>query len=104
MVLIFSFINILFFNFFIFFIGIIGLLITRRNMIIILVCLEIILLAGILNFILFSIYLDDLLGQIFSFMILSVAAAESSLGLALLVLHYRHKSIVSIDSLSMLKG
>lgn len=104
MLLTFSFLNLLFLNFFIFFIGTAGLFVTRRNIIIILVCLEIILLAGTLNFVLFSIYLDDLIGQIFSFIVLTVAAAESSLGLALLVLHYRHKAIISVDSLSFLKG
>lgn len=104
MLLTFSFFNLLIFNFCIFLIGSFGLFVTRRNMIVILVCLEIILLAGTLNFILFSIYLDDLIGQIFSFLILTVAAAESSLGLALLVLHYRHKAIISIDGLSFLKG
>lgn len=92
------------FNFFLFFVGIFGLFATRRNMIVILMSIEIILLSATLNYTLFSVYLDDIVGQIFSFFILTVAAAESALGLALLVLHYRHKSVISVDTLSYLKG
>jgi NADH-quinone oxidoreductase subunit K len=73
-------------------------------MIIVLVCIELILLAGTFNFVLFSVYLDDLVGQIFSFFVLTVAASESAIGLALLVLHYRHKAIISVDGISYLKG
>jgi NADH-quinone oxidoreductase subunit K len=50
------------------------------------------------------VYVDDILGQLFSLFILTVAAAESAIGLALIVIHYRHKSIISIDSISFLKG
>jgi NADH-quinone oxidoreductase subunit K len=91
-------------NFFLFFIGIFGLFATRRNMIVILMSIEIILLSATLNYTFFSIYLDDVVGQIFSFFILTVAASESALGLALLVLHYRHKAVISVDTLSFLKG
>jgi NADH-quinone oxidoreductase subunit K len=99
-----SILNFIFFHFFIFLIGIFGLFATRRNMIIVLVCIELILLVGTLNFILFSAYLDDLVGQIFSFFILTIAASESAIGLALLVLHYRHKAVISVDAISYLKG
>jgi NADH-quinone oxidoreductase subunit K len=91
-------------NFFLFFIGIFGLFATRRNMIVIFMSIEIILLSATLNYTFFSVYLDDIVGQIFSFFILTVAASESALGLALLVLHYRHKAVISVDTLSFLKG
>src|SRR5690242_10900440 len=92
------------FNLFLFFIGIFGLFATRRNMIVVLVSIEIILLSATLNYVFSSLYLDDIIGQVFSFFILTVAASESALGLALLVLHYRHKAVISIDTLSYLKG
>jgi NADH-quinone oxidoreductase subunit K len=91
-------------NFLVFCTGLFGLFATRRNMIIILMSLEIVLLSTTNNFALFACYIDDIAGQVFSFFILTVAAAESSLGLALLVLHYRHKAVISVDTLSYLKG
>jgi NADH-quinone oxidoreductase subunit K len=98
-------INLLFsFGVFLFCIGIFGLFAVRKNMIIVLMAIEIILLAATSNFIFFSLYLDDIVGQIFSMMILTVAAAESAVGLALIVLHYRHRSVISIDAISFLKG
>jgi NADH-quinone oxidoreductase subunit K len=66
--------------------------------------IEIMLLAVNLNFIFFSIYLDDLIGQLFSLYILTVAAAESAIGLAILVVYYRLRGIISIDNISLLKG
>ncbi len=99
-----SIFNFFFFHLLLFCIGVFGLFATRRNMIIVLVCIELILLAGTFNFVLFSVYLDDLVGQIFSFFVLTIAASESAIGLALLVLHYRHKAIISVDGISYLKG
>lgn len=96
--------NFFFFHLLLLSIGIFGLFATRRNMIIVLVCIELILLVGTLNFVLFSAYLDDLIGQLFAFFVLTVAASESAIGLALLVLHYRHKAIISVDAISYLKG
>jgi NADH-quinone oxidoreductase subunit K len=100
----FNFQQVIFLNIVVFFTGIFGLFATRRNMIVILMAIEIILLSTTLNFSFFSIYLDDIVGQVFSFLILTVAASESALGLALLVLHYRHKAVISVDTLSYLKG
>lgn len=87
-----------------FLLGIFGLLATRKNMIIVLMCIEIMLLSSTYIFVFSSLYLDDIVGEFFSMIILTVAAAESAVGLALVVLHYRHKSIISIDSVSYLKG
>lgn len=90
--------------FFIFLLGIGGLFSTRRNLIIIFVCIELILLSAFLNFAFFGVYLDDLLGILFSLVILGLAAAESAIGLALVVVNYRHKAIVSVDLFSVLKS
>ena len=66
--------------------------------------IELSLLSINFNFILFSIYLDDIIGQIFTLLILTVAAAESSIGLAILVMYYRRKGLISINVLSYIKG
>ena len=88
----------------IFFIGVIGIFITRRNIIIIIMSIELMLLAVNLLFIFLSIYLDDIIGQIFSLYILTIAAAESSIGLALIVIYYRLRGTISVDYISSLKG
>lgn len=77
---------------------------TRKNFIIILMSIEMMLLSINLNFIFFSIYLDDLIGQLFALYILTVAAAESAIGLAILVVYYRLRGIIAIDNISTLKG
>lgn len=66
--------------------------------------IEIMLLAINLNFIFFSVYLDDLMGQVFALYIITVAAAESAIGLAILVVYYRLRGIIAIDNISTLKG
>lgn len=99
-----SFLFLFIVNFLVFIFGIGGLFATRRNLIIIFVCIELILLSAFLNFSFFSVYVDDLLGVLFSLFILGLAAAESSIGLALLVVNYRHKAIVSVDLFSILKS
>ena len=66
--------------------------------------MELLLLSVNFNFIIFSIYLDDIIGQIFTLLILTVAAAESSIGLAILVMYYRRKGIISINILNYIKG
>lgn len=91
-------------NFFLFLIGIIGLIFNRRNILIILMCVELILLSINMNFILFSVYFDDLSGQIFSFFILTVAAAESSIGLAIIIAYYRIRGSIQILQTIALKG
>jgi NADH-quinone oxidoreductase subunit K len=87
-----------------FLISIFGLFATRKNMIIVLMSIELMLLSSTYSFVFLSIYLDDIGGQLFALMILTVAAAESAIGLALVVLHYRHKAVISIDTISYLKG
>lgn len=72
-----------------FIIGISGILLSRKNTILIIMCLELLLLSCNLNYILFSIYLDDIIGQIFALLILSVGASESAIGLALIITYYR---------------
>jgi NADH-quinone oxidoreductase subunit K len=100
----FAFASVFIVNFLIFFTSLGGLFGTRRNLIIVFICIELILLASFLNFIYIAIYIDDLQGHVFSLVILGLAAAESATGLALLVASYRHKAIVSIDLFSILKS
>lgn len=87
-----------------FLIGIFGIFLVKKNIIIILMSIELMLLAININFIIFSIYLNDLTGQIFSLFILTVAAAESAIGLAILVVYYRIKGIISINFINSIKG
>ncbi len=91
-------------NIVVFLIGLIGLIINRRNILIILMCIELALLGLNLNFILFSIYFDDIYGQLFSLFILTVAAAESALGLAIIIIYYRLRGSILIDQLPVLKS
>jgi NADH-quinone oxidoreductase subunit K len=84
--------------------GGIGIFLFRKHLINILIALELILLSINLNFIIFSCYLDDILGQIYCLIVLTVAAAESSIGLALLIIYYRLRGGISIDLINLLKG
>jgi len=88
----------------IFVIGACGVLVVRRNLITLLMSLELLLLAVNLNFIIFSLYLDDIVGQLFALMILTVAAGETAIGLAIIVNYYRVSGDVSVESLTNLKG
>ena len=81
-----------------------GIIINRKNMITLLMCLELLLLAVNMNFIAFSRYLNNLDGQIFVFFILTVAAAETAIGLAIIVVLYRHHKTVDVEQLNLLKG
>lgn len=87
-----------------FLIGILGLFLTKKNAIMILICLELLILAVNINFIVGSIFLDDLLGIVYSLINLTSAASESALGLALLILFYRIKGGISLDLISFLKA
>lgn len=87
-----------------FLIGVLGIIINRTNLIIMLMSIEIMLLAINISFITYSIFLDDLLGQIFAFFILTVAAAESAIGLAIIVVYFRVKSTISVESISLIKN
>lgn len=84
--------------------SVIGIFLNRRNLIVLLMAIELMLLAVNMNFVAFSYYLGDMHGQIFVFFILTVAAAESAIGLAILVLLFRNKSSISVDELQSLKG
>ncbi|MCX7241304.1 MAG: NADH-quinone oxidoreductase subunit NuoK [Burkholderiales bacterium] len=84
--------------------SLIGIFLNRRNLIVLLMAIELMLLAVNTNFIAFSHYLNDMHGQIFVFFILTVAAAESAIGLAILVLLFRNKSNINVDELNSLKG
>jgi NADH-quinone oxidoreductase subunit K len=91
-------------NILLFFTGIFGILKNKRNILIILMCIELVLLSVNLNFITLSLYLDDIYGQIFSLFILTIAAAESAIGLAILILYYRIRNDISINQIAILKG
>ena len=86
-----------------FIIGILGLVLNRKNILIIIISIEIALLAVNLNFIVFSVYLDDILGQLFVLFILTVAAAESAIGLAILIAYYRVKGNINIEKAKTVK-
>ena len=88
----------------IFVIGVFGIFLNRRNLIVILMSIELILLSVNINFVAFSAFLNDLSGQIFTMFILTVAAAEAAIGLAILVVFFRSKGSIGVDDLSNLKG
>ena len=81
-----------------------GIFLNRKNVIILLMCIELMLLAVNLNFIAFSHYLGDIAGQVFVFFILTVAAAESAIGLAILVVLFRNRNTINVDDLDTMKG
>lgn len=85
-------------------IGIVGIFLNRKNLIVLLMAIELILLAVNINFVAFSHYLNDASGQLFVFFILTVAAAESGIGLAILVVLFRNLSTINVDDLDSLKG
>ncbi len=85
-------------------ISVAGIFLNRKNVLILLMCLELMLLAVNLNFIAFSHYLGDLSGQIFVFFILTVAAAEAAIGLAILVVLFRNRRTINIQELDSMKG
>ena len=88
----------------IFVIGIIGIFLNRKNIIIILMAIELILLAVNINLVSFSIYLNDLTGQVFTMFVLTVAAAEAAVGLAIIVIYYKNKGSIHVEQISSLKG
>ena len=88
----------------IFTVGIIGIFLNRKNVIIILMSIELILLSVNINLVSFSIYLQDLVGQVFTMFILTVAAAEASVGLAIIVIYYKNKGTINVEQISSLKG
>ena len=99
-----DFVNYLLASISIFLLGIYGIFLNRKNVIIMLMSLELMLLAINLNFVLFSVYLDDIIGQIFALLILTVAGAESAIGLALLVVYYRIRGTIDVEFINIIKS
>ena len=84
--------------------GIFGIFLNRKNVIVILMSVELILLAVNLNFVAFSAWLDDLTGQVFAMFVLTVAAAEAAIGLAIVVIYFRNRGSIEVEGISTLKG
>ncbi|MCW2309302.1 NADH-quinone oxidoreductase subunit NuoK [Rhodobium gokarnense] len=85
-------------------IGVFGIFLNRKNVIVILMSVELVLLAVNINFVAFSAFLGDLVGQIFVLLILTVAAAEAAIGLAILVVFYRNRGSIAVEDINMMKG
>ena len=85
-------------------IGILGIFLNRKNIIVILMSIELILLAVNINFVAFSSYLGDLVGQVFALFVLTVAAAEAAIGLAILVVYFRNRHSIEVDDINVMKG
>ena len=88
----------------IFLLGVLGLVLNKRNLLIILMAIELMLVGLNLNFIFFSVHLDDLIGQVFSLYVLTVAAAEAAIGLAIIVIFYRNKGSIRVEDIHEMKG
>jgi len=85
-------------------IGVLGIFINRKNVIVILMSVELILLAVNINFVAFSTYLHDITGQVFTLFVLTVAAAEAAIGLAILVVFYRNRGSIAVEDINLMKG
>ena len=85
-------------------IGVVGIFLNRKNIIIILMSVELILLAVNINFVAFSTYLGDLVGQVFALFVLTVAAAEAAIGLAILVVYFRNRGTIAVEDVNLMKG
>ena len=85
-------------------IGVFGIFVNRKNVIIILMSIELILLAVNINFVAFSSYLGDLVGQVFTMFVLTVAAAEAAIGLAILVVFFRNRGTIDVEDVNVMKG
>ena len=84
--------------------GVLGIFINRKNVIIILMSVELILLAVNINFVAFSSFLNDIVGQVFALLVLTVAAAEAAIGLAILVVYFRNRGTIAVEDINMMKG
>ena len=84
--------------------GIFGIFLNRKNVIIILMSIELMLLAVNINLVAFSVHLNDLVGQVFAMFVLTVAAAESAIGLAILVVYFRNRGSIGVEDVNMMKG
>jgi NADH-quinone oxidoreductase subunit K len=85
-------------------VGVLGIFLNRKNIIIILMSVELILLAVNINFVAFSTYLGDLVGQVFALFVLTVAAAEAAIGLAILVVYFRNRGTIAVEDVNLMKG
>jgi NADH-quinone oxidoreductase subunit K len=84
--------------------GIVGIFLNRRNVIVILMSIELMLLAVNINFVAFSAFLHDLTGQVFALFVLTVAAAEAAIGLAILVVYFRNRGTIAVEDINLMKG
>ncbi len=84
--------------------GVVGIIVNRKNIIVILMSVELILLSVNINLVAFSAYLGDLTGQVFALFILTVAAAEAAIGLAILVTYFRNRGTIAVEDVNMMKG
>jgi len=84
--------------------GIFGIFLNRKNVIIILMSVELMLLAVNINFVAFSAFLHDLVGQVFAMFVLTVAAAEAAIGLAILVVYFRNRGTIAVEDINLMKG
>jgi NADH-quinone oxidoreductase subunit K len=84
--------------------GIFGIFLNRKNVIIILMSIELMLLAVNINFVAFSVVLNDLVGQVFAMFVLTVAAAEAAIGLAILVVYFRNRGSIRVEDINMMRG
>ena len=89
---------------FLFVLGVLGIFINRKNVIVILMSIELILLAVNINLVAFSAFLGDLVGQVFAMFVLTVAAGEAAIGLAILVLYFRNRGTIAVDDINMMRG
>jgi NADH-quinone oxidoreductase subunit K len=84
--------------------GIFGIFLNRKNVIVILMSIELMLLAVNINFVAFSAFLNDLVGQVFAMFVLTVAAAEAAIGLAILVVYFRNRGTIEVEDINLMKG
>ena len=89
---------------FLFTLGIFGIFLNRKNVIIILMSIELILLAVNINLVAFSVFLQDLTGQVFAMLVLTVAAAEAAIGLAIIVVYFRNRGTIAVEDINLMKG
>ena len=87
-----------------FVLGVMGIFINRKNVIVILMSVELILLAVNINLVAFSAFMNDLVGQVFAMLVLTVAAAEAAIGLAILVIYFRNRGTIAVDDANQMKG
>ena len=87
-----------------FVLGVFGIFLNRKNVIVILMAIELILLAVNINLVAFSVYLGDMVGQVFAMFVLTVAAAEAAIGLAILVIYFRNRGTIAVDDINQMKG